>query len=104
MMPSRIILRLAFAFVVAAVSPFAAGQPGAPVEIDRIAAVVNSEAITEHELQQQTLLVQRQLREQNIEVPPPDVLERQVLERMIVDRAQMQLARDSGLRVVDVQL
>ncbi len=103
-MPSRLLLRLAAALAAAAVIPFAAAQPATPVEIDRIAAVVNSEAITERELQQHVLLVERQLREQNIEVPPPDVLERQVLERMIVDRAQMQLARDSGLRVDDGQL
>jgi peptidyl-prolyl cis-trans isomerase SurA len=103
-MPSRTLLRLAAALAAAAVIPFAAAQPATPVEIDRIAAVVNSEAITERELQQHVLLVERQLREQNIEVPPPDVLERQVLERMIVDRAQMQLARDSGLRVDDGQL
>ncbi|MDT3677912.1 MAG: peptidylprolyl isomerase [Burkholderiaceae bacterium] len=103
-MPSQFVLRLAAALSVAVLIPFGAAQAAALVEIDRIAAVVNSEAITERELQQQVLLVQRQLREQNIEVPPSDVLERQVLERMIVDRAQMQLARDSGLRVDDAQL
>lgn len=102
-MPSRFLLRLVAAFSTAIVIPFASAQ-AAPVEIDRIAAVVNSEAITERELQQHVRLVERQLREQNIEVPPADVLERQVLERMIVDRAQMQLARDSGLRVDDAQL
>ncbi|HEY0879367.1 MAG TPA: peptidylprolyl isomerase [Zeimonas sp.] len=103
-MPSRFLLRLATALLAAGLTPFAAAQSSAPVEIDRIAAVVNSEAITARELQQQVLLVERQLREQNIEVPPSDILERQVLERMIVDRAQMQLARDSGLRVDDGQL
>ncbi|RIK98027.1 MAG: molecular chaperone SurA [Burkholderiales bacterium] len=103
-MTSRFVLRLVAALSAAVVIPFTAAQAAAPVEIDRIAAVVNSEAITERELQQQVLLVQRQLREQNIEAPPPDVLERQVLERMIVDRAQMQLARDSGLRIDDAQL
>lgn len=103
-MTSRFVLRLVAVLSAAVVIPFTAAQAAAPVEIDRIAAVVNSEAITERELQQQVLLVQRQLREQNIEAPPPDVLERQVLERMIVDRAQMQLARDSGLRIDDAQL
>ena len=102
-MPSRRLLRLAAALAAVFVIPLAAAQPAA-VPIDRIAAVVNSEAITEHELQQQVLLVERQLREQGIQVPPRDVLERQVLERMIVDRAQMQLARDSGLRIDDIQL
>ncbi len=103
-MPSRFLLHVAASLAAAFVIPFAAAQSVAPVQIDRIAAVVNSEAITEHELQQQVLLVERQLREQNIQAPPPEVLERQVLERMIVDRAQMQLARDSGLRIDDIQL
>src|SRR5690606_3220911 len=73
-------------------------------ELDRIAVVVSSEAITERELQQRLRMVERQLREQNIEMPPMDVLERQVLERMIVDRAQLQYARESGLRIDDAQL
>ena len=42
-----------------------------------------------------------QLRRQKIQPPSADVLERQVLERMIVDRAQMQLARETGVRVDD---
>ncbi len=104
MMPFRIFLRLAAVLCAAAVVPLSAAQQPAPVEIDRIAAVVNSEAITERELQQQVAMVERQLREQNIEIPPKDILGRQVLERMIVDRAQMQLARDSGIRVDDAQL
>ncbi|MCO5102046.1 MAG: peptidylprolyl isomerase [Burkholderiaceae bacterium] len=103
-MPSRFLLRLAAAFSTAILIPLAFAQSTAAVPIDRIAAVVNSEAITERELQHQLALVERQLREQNIQAPPSDVLERQVLERMIVDRAQMQLARDSGLRVDDTQL
>lgn len=104
MMPSRFLPRLVAAFSLAAVTSLAAAQAGTPLEIDRIAVVVNSEAITERELQQHLRMIERQLREQNIEMPPLDVLEPQVLERMIVDRAQLQLARDSGLRVDDGQL
>lgn len=108
-MSLRFFFRLAAAIPVALVTAFgvvqpAIGQSDAAHEIDRIAVVVNSEAITEHELTQQTRLIERQLREQNIELPPFDVLEGQVLERMIVDRAQMQFARESGLRLDDVQL
>lgn len=104
MMQSRRFLPAALMLLsILAVTPSAAQSQGV-VGIDRIAAVVNSEAITELELQEQVRIVQRQLRDQSIEVPAADLLERQVLERMIVDRAQMQLARESGVRIDDAQI
>ena len=88
-----------------------AGSPGAaapaapasrtPIELDRIVAVVNNEVITARELAQRAGLVEAQLRQRNVQLPARDVFERQVLERMIVDRAQLQLARESGVRVDD---
>jgi peptidyl-prolyl cis-trans isomerase SurA len=63
--------------------------------------VVNDEAITESELDGRTRVALAQLRRQNINPPPAAVLRRQVLERMIVDRAQLQLARETGVRVDD---
>lgn len=84
--------------------PPAGAQGLVPAGVDRIAAIVNSEAITEYELQQQVRMAERQLREQRIALPPADILERQVLERMILNRAQLQFARDEGVRVDDQQL
>lgn len=69
--------------------------------VDRIVAVVNDEVITANELKLRTATAEVQLRRQKIQPPPQDVLERQVLERMIVDRAQLQLARETGVRVDD---
>jgi peptidyl-prolyl cis-trans isomerase SurA len=69
--------------------------------LDRVVAVVNEEVITLNELNLRTRVAEGQLRRQNIPLPPPDVLRRQVLERMIVDRAQVQLARETGVRVDD---
>jgi peptidyl-prolyl cis-trans isomerase SurA len=48
--------------------------------------------------------VERQLRSQNVQLPPGDILERQLLERMITDRVQLQFARDTGLRISDIEL
>jgi len=79
-----------------AATPAARSQP-----LDRIVAVVNEEAITESELASRTQIALAQLRRQNITPPPPAILRRQVLERLIVDRAQIQLARESGVRVDD---
>lgn len=73
-------------------------------QIDRIVAVVNNEVITKGELDDRTVLVVTQLRGQKVQLPPADVLEKQVLERMIMDRAQLQFARDSGVKVDDLTL
>ncbi len=82
----------------------AAATAVAPQPVDRIVAVVNSEAITASELALRMKVAERQLRAQNIEAPPTDALEKQVLERMIVDRAQLQAARDAGIRVDNAQV
>jgi len=72
--------------------------------VDRIVAVVNKEVITLSELNEAIGTAERQLRRQGTQAPARDVLERQLLERLILDKAQMQLARDSGIRVDDVQV
>jgi peptidyl-prolyl cis-trans isomerase SurA len=69
--------------------------------LDRIVAVVNDEAVTLNELQLRVFITEQQLKRQNIPLPAADVLRRQVLERMIVDRAQLQLAKETGVRVDD---
>ena len=75
-----------------------------PIEVDRIVAVVNDEAITSFELRTRLATVERQLRGQNVQLPPQDVLEKQLLERMITDRVQLQFARETGLRISDIEL
>ena len=65
---------------------------------DFIVALVNSEPITDAELQAQIKQVKDQRSQQRQSVPPVNELRAAVLERMINDRAQLQLARDMGLR------
>ena len=79
--------------------------PRARIELaDRIVAVVNDEVITLRELADRTRMARTQLQRQNVVPPPDDVLEKQVLERMIIDRAQSQYARENAIRVDDAQL
>ena len=73
-------------------------------QIDRIVAVVDSNVITYSELQDRIRIVLGQLEKQGAARPPQDVLEKQVLERLIGDRLQLQLAAQTGLRVEDNQL
>jgi peptidyl-prolyl cis-trans isomerase SurA len=75
-----------------------------PVDADRIVAVVNSEAITLFELRSRMAMVERQLRGQNVPLPAKDVLQQQLLERMILDRVQMQSAKETGVNVSDGEL
>ena len=65
---------------------------------------MNTEVITQRDLAERVTLVGTQLKRQGTQSPPPDVLERQVLERMIMDRVQVQFARDTGVRVDDLQV
>ena len=71
---------------------------------DRIVAVVNDEIITLRELEDRMRVVKAELARQQVVPPTADVLEKQVLERIIVDRAQVQYAREGAIRVDDQQL
>ena len=78
--------------------------PGSVALVDRIVAVVNSEVITSGEVAARVKTVKQQLGQQGTPLPPEDVLQKQVLERMIMDRLQLQLAKETALRVDDLQL
>jgi peptidyl-prolyl cis-trans isomerase SurA len=78
--------------------------PNTVVLVDRIVAVVNSEVITGGEVAERVKVVTQQLNQQGTALPPADVLQKQVMERMITDRLQLQLAKETALRVDDLQL
>ena len=82
----------------------AATQTSAGVELDRVVAVVNDDIISRSELDARLGRVREQLRQSGTAPPPPDALRRQVLERLILRRLQLQLARNSGMRVDDESL
>jgi peptidyl-prolyl cis-trans isomerase SurA len=67
--------------------------------IDRIVAVVNDDVITETELEERVNTIIQQLKQQRRPMPPSDILRNQVLERLIVERAQLQEAKTLGIQV-----
>ncbi|HSH98309.1 MAG: peptidylprolyl isomerase [Methylophilaceae bacterium] len=73
-------------------------------KIDRIVAVVDQGVITENELNDRIRIVTTQLEKQGNPLPPHAVLQKQILERLINDRLQLQYAAQTGLRVDDAQL
>lgn len=109
------VLCLAFAAQAAALVPSALGQglrvspqlgasrPAArdnsPRSADYIVAVVNSEPITNNEVRSRMIRFEQQLAQQGTPMPPRPELARQVLERLISEKAQLQLARESGIKI-----
>ncbi|MFM7669953.1 MAG: peptidylprolyl isomerase [Betaproteobacteria bacterium] len=75
-----------------------------PVLVDAIVAVVNTDVITMKQLNNRIQIVEQRMRRQNMQLPQREILQKQLLERLIVNRAQMQLARDLGIRVDDAML
>ncbi len=74
------------------------------VTVDRVIAVVNRNAITQVELNQKIASVRENLEKQNVKLPTAQVLQEQVLERMIMDQLQIQYAQQIGIRIDDNQL
>ena len=72
--------------------------------IDSIHVVVNDEVITKNEVRNRLAQTVQNLKARNMQLPDQSVLERQVVESMIVERAQIQLAKEMGVRVSDRQL
>jgi peptidyl-prolyl cis-trans isomerase SurA len=73
-------------------------------KIDRIVAIVDQAVITENELIDRIQTVRSQMEQQGATVPPLDVLQKQILERLINDRLLLQYAAQTGIRVDDTQL
>jgi len=67
--------------------------------LDRVVAVVGEEALMESELQDRMQMVRSQIKDRGLNVPPDEVLREQVMERLVIDTIQLQLAEKNGLRI-----
>jgi peptidyl-prolyl cis-trans isomerase SurA len=72
-----------------------------PVPLDRVLVIVNDEAITQWDMSEQRRILLSQMQASKITPPPNDVLDKQVLERLIVERAVLQYAKETGIRIDD---
>ena len=90
--------------VSAPAAPPVASAPTGPREADFIVAVVNTEPVTNNEVRARMARMQRQLNERGQPMPPSAALQKEVLERLIAERAQLQYARDMGLKIDDAAL
>jgi len=69
--------------------------------LDGIAAVVEDDIILESELASEVSAIAGRLKSNNVQLPPEEVLYKQVLERLIIDKLQSQLAQKAGIKVTD---
>ena len=79
-------------------------QALADQQLDRIVAVVNDDAIMASELENRVAQARSQLASRNIAMPSIDVLRSQVLERMIIEQIQLQMAEQANLSIDDTEL
>ncbi|MFZ5657813.1 MAG: peptidylprolyl isomerase [Pseudomonadota bacterium] len=82
--------------------PLALAQELQP--IDRIAAVVNEDVILRSELERAMANIRAQYAGREDQLPPADVLERQVLERLVLVKLQVARAQETGIRVADEEV
>ena len=89
-----------------------AGLPALPVQaqalppgnVDSIVAVVNEDVIVRSELDRAVANILQQYADKAAQLPPRDVLERQMLDRLILVRLQVDRAKESGIRISDQEL
>jgi peptidyl-prolyl cis-trans isomerase SurA len=81
--------------------PAASLSDGSQRAADYIVAVVNSEPITNYEVRARMVRYEQQLAQQGAPLPPRTQLTREVLDRLITEKAQLQLAHELGVRVDD---
>jgi len=75
-----------------------------PAVVDRIVAVVDDDVVLKSELDRAELNVKQQYAGRAAQLPPQDVLDKQVLERLVLAHLQLSRAADSGIKVSDAEL
>lgn len=72
--------------------------------IDRIVALVEEDVILQSELDQAIDMITRQMGERGANLPPRNVMQEQVLERLILTRLEILRAESSGIRASDADV
>jgi peptidyl-prolyl cis-trans isomerase SurA len=96
------LIYLSLSLVIA--STYAHAKPVEIEKIDRIIAVVDQSVVTEQELTDRIKSLTAQIEKKGGELPSKEVMQKQILERLIVDSLQLQMAQQTGIKVDDAQL
>ena len=72
--------------------------------LDRVVAIVDNDVIMYSQLDQRLREVEQTIAKRGGQMPPQDVMQQQVLERLIVENLQLQIGDRSGIRITDEEL
>ncbi|GGK73411.1 peptidylprolyl isomerase [Amphritea balenae] len=78
--------------------------PAAPVTLDQIVAIVNDDIVLQSELNDTEQSIRSRLAAQGRAIPDDQILQRQILDRLILENIQLQLGEQQGIRVSDSEL
>ena len=94
------------ALALAATGPAQAAEPltGSGELLDRIVVVVNDGVVLQSEVMQQGAAIVSRLRAEGVQLPPAEVLEKQIVEKLVIDKIQLQRAERLGVQITDDQL
>ena len=96
---------LALAFALAVVAPMSVRAQALPSDsLDKIIAVVDEDVILQSELDRAYASITAQYRSRGGELPPEDVVRKQVLERLITLQLQISRATQTGIVVADTEV
>jgi peptidyl-prolyl cis-trans isomerase SurA len=84
---------------------FSSLQTQSKIELlDKVIAVVDSGVVMESQLNKRVKEIVDRIKESGNELPPLNMLEEQVLERLIIEEIQMQIAERAGIKISDGEL
>ncbi len=72
--------------------------------LDKVIAVVDEDVVLQSELDRAVSNIAQQYASNPGQLPPHDVLQRQVLDRIVLIKLQSQRARETGIRISEVQI
>lgn len=76
----------------------------ADIALDRIIAIVNDDIILQSELVERESMVKSRLAQRGTAIPDEQILQKQVLDRLILDSIQKQIGQERGIRISDSEL
>lgn len=72
--------------------------------LDKVVAVVDDGVVLESELKSRIVTITSRLNAQGTPLPPQDVMRKRILEQLVTEQVQLQMAEREGLRIDDNQL
>lgn len=73
-------------------------------ELDRIVAIVDDGVVVKSQLDERVVAIQQRFADDPTQLPSVDILREQIIERLIIEEVQLQLAARSGVRAGDAQI